>query len=250
MTHDTSPQSNYDETFFDYTSQVSRKSANVIIPILCTLLPKVKSVADFGAAQGVWLSVWKENGIDDIQGIDGDYVDLNALFIPRERFKAADLNNHIDLGRHFDLVYSLEVAEHIKTENSVNFVNSLTSHSRLVLFSAAPPGQGGETHINEQSMDFWRKLFAAKNYIAFDCLRPLISQEKEVAFWYRYNTILYVHESIASELTDTLLNTKIATNENIRDVSPLWFQCRKFIVRLMPIYVQNLLARLKATIVR
>jgi hypothetical protein len=34
----------------------------------------------------------------------------------------------------------------------------------MVLFSAAPPGQGGEHHVNERTYEFWRGLFARHGY--------------------------------------------------------------------------------------
>jgi hypothetical protein len=50
------------------------------------------------------------------------------------------------LDRRFDLVQSLEVAEHITPAASEAFVEDLARHAeRFVLFSAAPPGKGAST---------------------------------------------------------------------------------------------------------
>ena len=246
MSVSSSSKSVYDAEFFAYTSSQSHKSAQAIIPVLRELLPFVNSVADFGCAQGVWLKSWSENGIEDIQGIDGDYVDQSKLAIPADRFHAQDLNDSIDLGRDFDLAYSLEVAEHLRPENSARFVDTLTRHSKIVLFSAAPPGQGGESHINERSFDSWRALFGSKSYAAYDCVRPRIAARGDVAFWYRYNVMLYVHSDLAATLPDAVRATRIADGDRIADISPALFRLRKLIVRLMPGGVQNALARAKA----
>ncbi|MDP6884692.1 MAG: hypothetical protein QF830_11185, partial [Rhodospirillales bacterium] len=44
--------------------------------------------------------------------------------------------------------FSLEVAEHLPPDAAETFVATLVAHGRLVLFSAAPPGQGGLNHVN------------------------------------------------------------------------------------------------------
>jgi hypothetical protein len=50
----------------------------------------------------------------------------------------------------FDLVWFFEVTEHIHPDFERNFLNLLTSHSNLIILSAARPGQGGYGHFNEQ----------------------------------------------------------------------------------------------------
>ena len=91
-------------------------------------------------------------------GVDGPYVDRCKLLIDAGDFHAADLAAPIDLGRQFDLVQSLEVAEHLPAAKAEQFVETLTAHGSRILFSAAVPGQGGENHINEQLPDYWRAL--------------------------------------------------------------------------------------------
>jgi hypothetical protein len=71
-------------------------------------------------------------------------------------------------------------------------VEDLTRHGSLVMFSAAIPSQGGENHLNEQWPSYWADLFAAKGYVAVDCLRRRIWDDERVAFWYAQNLVLYV----------------------------------------------------------
>ena len=115
-----------------------------------------------------------------------------------------------------------------------------------MLFSAAPPGQGGEFHINEQEYDFWRALFAAHDYMAFDCLRPKLRHMKAIPFWYRYNPILYVKSDAVGKLSTQALDHRLAPGVAIPDVAPLAFRARKALLRLMPDTVINALARLIA----
>ena len=100
----------YDTNFFDY-NETALASARAVVPIVSGMLPPPASVADFGCARGIWLSVWRSAGAE-VVGVDGDYVDTSRLMIPRHDFRAADLSAPIDLARRFDLVQSLEEAEH------------------------------------------------------------------------------------------------------------------------------------------
>ena len=41
-----------------------------------------------------------------------------------------------------------------------------------MLFSAAVPGQGGENHVNEQPLAYWRAIFREHGYSAVDYSAP------------------------------------------------------------------------------
>jgi SAM-dependent methyltransferase len=200
------------------------------------------SVLDLGCGRGAWLEVWKENGVSDVVGVDGDYVDRAELAIDLTEFVARDLGAEIDLGRRFDLVESLEVAEHLPKSRARGFIKDLCRHGGTVLFGAAPPGQGGEQHINEQPYDYWRHLFEELDYVAFDWIRPQIEGLREVAPWYRYNTLLYVREEAAANLPREVQQTRIAKGAPIRDVSPAWYKARKSIVKRLPGWATQALA--------
>jgi 2-polyprenyl-3-methyl-5-hydroxy-6-metoxy-1,4-benzoquinol methylase len=68
------------------------------------------------------------------------------------------------LGRRFDLVWCFEVAEHIHPSHVEAFVDNLCRHSDIITLSAAPPGQGGEGHFNEQPQSYWVSMFAKRGY--------------------------------------------------------------------------------------
>src|SRR6266852_8889948 len=131
----------YNDDFYRYLASFAARSARVVVPRLLASLP-LRSVVDFGCGQGAWLSVWRSAGVS-VVGVDGPYVDPSQLLIDATAFHAADLAEPIDLGRRFDLVQSLEVAEHLSASRARRFVDTLTAHGSCVLFSAAVPGQGG-----------------------------------------------------------------------------------------------------------
>lgn len=241
-------QHSYDAKFMSYADRSSRHSAREISGLLCQAL-KIDSVLDVGCARGTWLNMWREQGVKHILGVDGSYVSMDDLAIPRECFFATDLAKPIDLKRKFDLVQSLEVAEHIPAASADVFVENLVRHSSgAILFSAAPPGQGGEFHVNEQPYDYWRQKFHAHGFDAYDCIRPLIANDKAVSFWYRYNTLLYVRDDIAAKLAERIGLTKVRYDAPIEDYSPSLFRVRKTLVRMLPVPLRQKLARIKARI--
>ncbi len=180
----------YNEQFYQSHQDGARRSAREIVPLVLELI-QPKSVIDVGCGVGTWLSVFKENGIEDIYGVDGDYVNQQMLAIPAERFFPFDLSKPLTFGRQFDLVVSLEVAEHLPAEYAAGFIQSLTKLGPVVLFSAAIPFQGGVNHINEQWPDYWARHFAEAGYVAIDCLRPKVWQNEKVEWFYAQNVLLF-----------------------------------------------------------
>lgn len=235
----------YDSAFYKYINSGAIRSANAVLPLLMNHV-KTNRVADFGCGQGAWLAVWKKLGSSKVIGIDGAYVDRNCLLIDPGEFSSYDLEKPIDLGEKFDLVQSLEVAEHLPECAAHGFVNSLVSHSQYVLFSAAVPGQGGENHINEQPYEYWRRLFKEKGYVPIDAIRPHIKNNKRVMPWYRYNTLLYVNESILDELPNELRKYAISGEHKIPNVSPIPYRLRRLLLhKLLPLGAYTWLATVK-----
>lgn len=180
----------YDDAFYDHQSTNSRAAAAVVLGRLDADY-HFESVLDVGCGVGTWLSACVEMDKTDILGVDGDYVNRDLLQIPRETYQPADLSQPLDLGRRFDLVMSLEVAEHLPTETSETFVQSLARHSDAVLFSAAIPMQGGTHHVNEQWCEFWQGHFDAAGFEPVDFLRDELWHDERVPFWYRQNMCFF-----------------------------------------------------------
>jgi SAM-dependent methyltransferase len=166
-------------------------SANVIVPLLKSIV-EVSSVLDVGCGDGRWLACFQSSGVSSICGVDGAWTDQTHLLIPKHDFTVQDLSKPFDLGRRFDVAVSLEVAEHVAPEYSIQFIENLTKHSDIVLFGAAIPFQGGFRHINERWPSYWVKLFDSQGYQCFDPFRSQIWLREDVYVWYKQNMLLYV----------------------------------------------------------
>jgi SAM-dependent methyltransferase len=239
----------YDSEFLGYGRSVATKSARVIVPLLQEAL-RPTSVLDLGCGRGAWLEVWKACGAPDVLGVDGDYVDRTDLAVKESEFCARDLGGTIDLQRRFGLVESLEVAEHLPESRARGFVADLCRHGDIVLFGAAPPGQGGEQHINEQPYDYWRAFFEELGYEAFDFVRPQIASRRDVAPWYRYNTLLYAKRESIESLPQSVRRTRLSNGTRVSDVSPLLYRVRKSIVHRLPTWATQALANVAKKVPR
>ena len=74
-----------------------------------------------------------------------------------------DLREPLHLGRIFQLVTSIEVAEHLPEESAPVFCDSIARHmgaGGVLVFTAALPGQPGHNHVNTKPPYYWREHFA------------------------------------------------------------------------------------------
>jgi hypothetical protein len=183
----------YSSDFFSGQVDGSASSAAVIVPLVMSVLA-VKSVIDVGCGVAPWAAEFMTEGVPEVFGIDGDYVDRSQLRIPPDRFLPRDLTKSIRLNRTFDLAVCLEVGEHLPEWRADGFVGDLISLAPCILFSAAVPGQGGANHINEQYMPYWVDLFQRRGYQGVDPIRPWILGNDSVEWFYQQNTVMFVNE--------------------------------------------------------
>lgn len=181
MTGDYSPQ------FFADIMGESMRSAEIIVPMFNEIV-KPRSVVDVGCGKGWFLRTFIELGVDDVLGLDG--APAEDLVIPAEKYRQVDLRQPPAIDRGFDLVVSLEVAEHLPESDAAGFVAFLCSLGDIVLFSAAIPMQGGEGHLNERWLDYWLGLFAHHEYRASGWPRLDLWENSGVAPYYRQNIVL------------------------------------------------------------
>lgn len=189
----------YKKEWYNKKKKRKERAAREVVPVLLELISP-ETVVDVGCGDGTWLSVFEENGVTDYLGTDGDWIDQDLLQIPRENFHSVDLTMSTSFDRTYDLAVSLEVGEHLPPSAADTFLNTLTSLSSVVLFSAAVPHQEGTHHVNEQWQKYWAERFQSRGYAAVDTLRRRLWENDHVHDFYRQNFVLYIEENTLAQL--------------------------------------------------
>jgi len=165
----------YEDWFF-------RDNISDSLPMAKYLAPKIKeylninSVFDVGCAAGHWLSVYEQEGVEII-GLEGTTNALPHMRVDKSKINIHDLREPYQNIHNVDLVYSIEVAEHIEPEFADNYVDALTRHnSPYILMTAAHPGQGGHGHFNLQYKPYWVEKMQSKGYEIYDEFQNQIIQ--------------------------------------------------------------------------
>jgi len=181
----------YDRDFFLEGETFKKDSATKVAEIITKHL-SFNSIFDIGCGMGIYLEEFHRLG-KEVLGCD---YSIDGLRISPKEFTAfqADATKPITLNKKFDLLICFEVAEHIQKKHSRQLVANCTRNSDIILFTAAPVGQGGVGHINEQPYEFWIDLFSEHS---FELDSPLTSymraemQKEKVVFWIANNLMLF-----------------------------------------------------------
>ncbi len=118
-----------------------------------------RRLIDLGCGCGVYSDAFRRLG--------ADVVAVDAVTPPPEfsfpgPIEIRDLTEPFEnVWGDFDMALCLEVAEHIPEESVEAFLANICRFSSLLLFSAAPPFQGGEHHVNERPKRYWRGKLGA-----------------------------------------------------------------------------------------
>jgi len=108
---------------------------------------------DVGSGTGAMVNLARKLGVD-AWGVD-QLPRVDKWLLPR------DLREPLNLGRRFDLVTCIEVAEHLPEPSAGILCDSLARHVEgggILVFSASLPGQAGAGHIHNASPHYWRTL--------------------------------------------------------------------------------------------
>jgi len=162
---------------------------------ICEQYPDLRRLADVGCGTGVFARAMMDRGLE-----------VTACeYSPRARRYARGLGvdvgewrlqPHLDQklrGGPFDAVTSFEVAEHIPEPLADRFCDFIAA-APLIILSAAPPGQGGHGHINEQPQQYWIEKLDARGYdhdpdgskrLTYECM------QRGVADWLANNFMVF-----------------------------------------------------------
>jgi len=173
----------------DYNYDLNQHTPDGARAALAALFPDAKpsSLLDVGCGRGTWIKAALDAGVADVFGVDGSDIPPGQLRFPTDRFRRQNLAEEWSLGRKFEVVLCLEVAEHIDAARAGLFVRNLAAHGDTIFFSAACPGQGGQHHVNCQWPVYWQQLFNATGFVCDDAARWRIWEMAGIESWYRQN---------------------------------------------------------------
>jgi hypothetical protein len=195
----------YNDVFFRTRKESAKRSAEIVVPEILEILPVEKkhnfSVVDFGCATGDWLSVYERNGCIEILGINDVIPPSDLLEIPQSKILAWDIikQGKVPVDKKFTICQCLEVAEHFEEEYADKLLQTLTSLSDIIVFSAAIPYQEGTHHVNLQWPDYWISKFTNYGYKELDCIRRHIWNNKSVTICYKQNLFIFFVENLDNQ---------------------------------------------------
>lgn len=137
-----------------------------------------RTVVDVGCGPGTYLIPFAHTA--KILGVDG--APMAGRLLSSGQYVSTDLRNDESFaaisgaasGAGFadergnvwpaDLALCIETGEHLPVDRADYLVDLLTAIGRVILFSAAQPGQGGTGHINEQPREWWLAKFRERGF--------------------------------------------------------------------------------------
>jgi len=154
----------YDKKFFIEHLNDEWLTENELITELIYDKFKPKSVVDFGCGSGSYLYFFSKLGVNKLKGFEGSQKAIDLALIEKKYIDKCDITKKIELGETYDICICFEVAEHLHEGCVGVFLDNLCSSSATILFTAAPPDQGGRHHVNLKPMQYWIQKFGERHY--------------------------------------------------------------------------------------
>lgn len=128
---------------------------------------EIKSVVDIGCGPGGMVETMKRMGLE-VVGLDGDYTVSRPDYIKENVVIHDFATGPYDLGRTYDLAWTVEFVEHVDEIYMQNFID-VFKQCKYVIMTHALPGQPGHHHVNCQHAGYWLNVmekngFEAKPY--------------------------------------------------------------------------------------
>jgi SAM-dependent methyltransferase len=148
----------YGERFFAKSERHKGDSATPVAKALVERFAPA-SVVDVGCGSGCFLAPFAERGVPAL-GLDRSAAGLRRCAAAGVSARRFDLRVDPPPPERFDLCLCFEVAEHLPPQYADRLVTLVAALAPVAVFTAAPPGQGGVGHFNEQPPSYWIDRFA------------------------------------------------------------------------------------------
>lgn len=161
------PNLGYNKEYYEGIRSANHAYYALFAEVLCNeFQPEI--LVDCGCGHGAISKEFLAHGCKDAFLFDGspDAVEI-ARAAGMRNVEQLDFANAETIPAKGDLAICLEVAEHIPTAHAGNLCRLLSNVAPILVFTAAPPGQGGHLHVNNQPQSYWINLFS-KNGMEHD----------------------------------------------------------------------------------
>ena len=147
------------------------------------------TVIDVGAGVGCYLYALRHAGVSVIAAYDAA---PGIERITRGAIIGWDATQPLPLPHQPDWIYSLETAEHVPRNGTLNFVRNLAAARCGAIVSWAAPGQGGLGHINNRAPHQVVGMF--KTFDMHLDHNDTTALRRGVQFaWFKKNTLVFRH---------------------------------------------------------
>jgi 2-polyprenyl-3-methyl-5-hydroxy-6-metoxy-1,4-benzoquinol methylase len=123
---------------------------------------KPRTVLDAGCAMGFLVEALRDRGVEAF-GVD---ISEYAIAQVRSDIKPYCRQGSITdpLSDRYDLIVSIEVLEHLPTEEAILAVGNLCAATDDFMFSSTPNDYQEITHLNVQQPEWWTEVFARQGF--------------------------------------------------------------------------------------
>ncbi len=138
-----------------------------------------KTVLDAGCAMGHLVTALRDKGVE-AYGID---ISEYAVSKVREDVKpyctAGSITEPLpeSFPKKFDLIVTIEVLEHLYSEDGIKAIKNLCSYTDNVLFSSTPDDFADPTHFNVRQREYWATIFYEQGFFDDVNYRPTFLTE-------------------------------------------------------------------------
>jgi hypothetical protein len=188
----------YNPLVFLYYHEHAVVNAPTVARTFEEVFPESKRFVDAGAGSGAYAAELRRRGHIVLAY---EYTRLGRLIACLQGVHARpfDLAQPVVVEpAECDLAYSFEVAEHLPPELGDRVVAFLAASAPTVVFTAAPPGQGGSGHVNEQERPYWVGRFRNHGMIEREELRDSVAAGFRDArsSWLATNVMVFTREGL------------------------------------------------------
>lgn len=182
----------YDDDFFTKI-QTSKVSINAIANSIIKHFQPL-TLLDVGCGTGDLIENLRSRGVN-VFGLERAETALKICMNKSLDVLKFDIErDRLPKFEKIDVVVSMEVAEHLPESCAEHYVALLCEKTKVVVFTAATPGQGGDNHINEQPHQYWIDKFIKYGFKFDESLSLQLRYDwklERVPDWYYRNIMIF-----------------------------------------------------------